>query len=105
MKIWRVLFGFIILLQNFTPCGDELMRHPDEAFITHIEQEHTQKDASSDTCSPFCACVCCTSPTALKQDITVSAVTTYFKDLSNIVENQGKLIDISLPVWQPPQSV
>jgi len=70
-----------------------------------IEKSASQNDSDhkdGDTCSPFCSCNCCAGLAFLVSAIKVSPVIHVpAKMYSGYLSSAA--IEISLPIWQPPQ--
>ncbi|MDE3185061.1 MAG: hypothetical protein KGM16_16745 [Bacteroidota bacterium] len=93
----------IVLAMSVMPCADDA-----NAMIkvkTEFKQaSHQQDNPKNDACSPFCQCSCCVG-------FTISHFPSSFPLISFTVKKQissflpSEVIDITLPVWQPPQLV
>ena len=81
----------------------------DDTAMSKVKTEfkkasHHQDNPKSDICSPFCQCACCAG-------FTISHFPSSFPVVSFTVNKQissflpSEVIDITLPVWQPPQLV
>ncbi len=82
------------------PCSDVPILEGNvkyESVKTSSEQHN-----KTDECSPFCSCACCSIPTVSQ---TLLAITFHPPvHLSVYTEyRQGEFINVSIPVWQPPQ--
>lgn len=84
------------------PCKDTGIEYNNENSSVLQQKDCDQERTLNDVCSPFCVCSCCTTPTVAIEQL-------YKINLPLIVASlygehqQGEFIDISLPVWQPPQ--
>ena len=102
MRLTAFILAILVLILSCLPCADvdtlpdiktELAKH--SGSVPH----HDHKDL----CSPFCHCSCCStyslvSIPLLLPDVTERPVApVYTAYISKAV------IEISLPVWQPPQ--
>jgi len=94
----------LVLTLSCVPCADGICVvstcQDKVAFAKAPGHQHDREH--SDACSPFCQCACCTS-------VLVSPA---FMNISRPANNSARLwaadlsadiMDISLPVWQPPQ--
>lgn len=102
MKIIAFIMAVMVLVLGCLPCQDN------EAAWVHGETMHLavnddhDKAPHEDLCSPLCSCACCSTasvhnPPALLATSPGEAVV-YYADAY-----LGAVINISLPVWQPPQ--
>jgi len=93
----------IVLIQSWTPCKDDVFARTGDKSQTEISKtpQHDSRD-HSDACSPFCQCACCAGFSFNHMFGSVSTpqingdrhFTSYLP---------ADLIEISLPIWQPPQ--
>lgn len=92
----------MILALMYVPCEDAVVKYDGTSIANVIDKDFSQKHANSDICTPFCTCACCTTPTVALVQFHVIHHPVSIKVLlgEHIV---GKFIDVSLPVWQPPQ--
>ncbi|MFT3827532.1 MAG: hypothetical protein QM731_26660 [Chitinophagaceae bacterium] len=104
MRSITFILAMLILLLNCVPCADasETACLPND---THSANGKQTKETTehNDACTPFCHCACCANTPVVfpATDITVTTTFTaqYFERYID------RLIQISLPVWQPPQLV
>lgn len=109
MRLTAAILAILILILSCLPCADmEAMpvSNPGTNSTLSIPgNEHSQNHDDIDLCSPFCHCACCAgfsimqTPAILPQRIEV-ATSSLYVDFSS-----AEVIEISLPVWQPPQLV
>ncbi len=103
MKFLAFIMAVIVLAMSVMPCADGT------TAMCKIKTEfkkasHQQDNPNSNVCSPFCQCSCCVGFTIshFPSSFTSIAVTVN-KQISSFVPSE--VIDIPLPVWQPPQLV
>jgi hypothetical protein len=100
MKLASIIAIIFVLALNMVPCSDVVaMNAP---FKTELRSADQHAEKSADACSPFCHCSCC-SASSLIVFSTLKLVP--FSDQGQAYRPQSteKFIDVSLPVWQPPQ--
>jgi len=107
VKGFCFIFIFYVLIAITQPCQDIIAfadRCNGAGERTHIEKQ-TDKTPSSDLCSPFCVCSCC-SISVVQQPTSLMAVSTSIVD-----DPSSKLSDYKTPstssfpnsIWQPPK--
>lgn len=87
------------------PCAD-ISAMNDSNAKTELKKasQHHHQNQQRDACSPFCHCTCCAG-------FTVSHFPLQFTIIPIAASKQkssflpSAVIDITLPVWQPPQLV
>jgi hypothetical protein len=107
MKLYSFLLSIIILIQTCMPCADvhgtAVVSTQSTAHINTAGDEHAE--GCADACSPFCQCSCC-SNTGIPQDMAAPAEELLLpQDRVYLGSIPMDIVDISLPVWQPPQLV
>ena len=116
MKLFSLILVLIVLALNLVPCAD-VQEEADQQTAAAGKQAsavNRQVPAASqhpdtghphpfnDSCSPFCHCSCCAN-SSVTQLLQLSSVpSTDYKNAA-IPYLTGNYIDVSLPVWQPPQ--
>ena len=104
MKFFAFILAIMVLALNGMPCMDEpyvIDQAKENAIISVSHNSHDHND--SDACSPFCTCSCCSSgftflsSTLLNQHTIFAPAKMYASYLPSTI------IEISLPIWQPPQ--
>ena len=85
------------------PCADvNAMNSKAKAELTQPSHQHN--NPLSDACSPFCLCSCCAGFSIIPHFTKIHAIDL----LANIPACSflpSEIIQIILPVWQPPQLV
>ncbi|WP_143774408.1 DUF6660 family protein [Niastella vici] len=106
MRILAFVLAFIVLALSCQPCADgDYSMNATKAKVTHsnIPQQQNKQD-HNDACSPFCHCTCCAGFSINHYSISISCLsipsnktfTSFFP---------ADIIEISFPIWQPPQLV
>jgi hypothetical protein len=67
-------------------------------------QQH-ENHGDVDLCSPFCHCTCCATYTVINNVVTLPERTEVALCPVFTEYLSADLIEISLPVWQPPQLI
>jgi len=100
MRLLGFIFAIWILALNFLPCADSFAISGEKAK-TELTTQH-QGDDHNDTCSPFCHCACCAgfSINHAISSLSSSPLIASKNFYSYLPDN---LIEISLPIWQPPK--
>lgn len=107
MRITAVILSLLILILSCIPCGDAIAAQA--PFNTETSQkapiDKSEHSDHQDLCSPFCQCACCSTVSLLHPPVLLSH-TIIFPDtpVYSGYLPEGE-IEISLPVWQPPQLV
>lgn len=101
MRLFSFIWVIIIMATYLVPCSDALVLEGNvkyESVRTSSDHHHNK----TDDCSPFCSCACCSIPTvsqallaiAFHPPVHLPVYTEY---------TEGKLVNVSLSIWQPPQ--
>lgn len=101
MKIVVRIILLIVLFASLSPCEDNISYKSTTATLLSASSDHPDHPLD-DSCSPFCACACCHTPSFIKQAIAnphISLVVT--KKYSDMFS--GNVASVSLAIWQPPQ--
>lgn len=104
MKVTAIFLTILLFALNFIPCRDAVDLAPKSGHTAvELPGSHNDSDKhADDSCSPLCICSCCSLASMPSPVIVVD----------NIIERAhpefvsmyaGQLLDISLPIWQPPQ--
>ena len=102
MKIITFLMAIMVFVLSCIPCMDAPFAQTIGKPTIEKSSSQNQQHKEADPCSPFCTCNCCAgfafSPSLIKvQPIMQVVIKEYCSYLSS------SAIEISLPVWQPPQ--
>lgn len=106
MRLLSLLLCLTISVQLFTFCADRDFAKKEVTYSASYDKHDIADDqhAEGDLCSPFCQCTCCATPTVSGGDPILIQLSLTGNTSFNDIQALG-FIDISLPVWQPPQSV
>jgi hypothetical protein len=99
-SLCSILVIYIFYLVSL-PCADKdlIDHHLSEQSASSDNQEMPD---SGDTCSPFCACTCCSVHIILNNIVLYSHPSTTFQ-IVDIIYNRGVEILFSSFIWQPPK--
>ena len=94
-----VLLGITCL-----PCDDSGFARAQSKAQTEIDKHDDQRSGQehNDNCPPFCHCTCCAS-FSLNHLVTEIVPINPCHTTNYTSQYTGSVIEISLPVWQPPQ--
>ena len=103
MKFIVSILAVLVLALSCLPCAD------DASMLGKAKTESTsatdeQNGDHEDDCSPFCQCSCCAG---FSIDHLVAEIS-YDNNYNNRFYTSflhSEIIEISLPIWQPPQLV
>ncbi len=86
------------------PCADDVFASNPDKAKKEISTEHEHQENHNDACSPFCHCTCCAGYSINHSLISISnPLISGDKFFSSYLPDN--LIEVSLPIWQPPQLV
>jgi len=91
------LLGILFLWMNSIPCADEALGKC-ESTITATQ---TGGGVHNDACSPFCNCSCCSCFSIPTHQVFESVTKLSISEYSSVIS--AEIVEISLPIWQPPQ--
>jgi len=85
------------------PCKDVHASQRGESPVISVEAHSDNQHSSiKDSCSPFCVCCCCSTPTVITQTLLTSTVSLIInKKYSDIAP--GHIASNDPSVWQPPK--
>lgn len=105
MKFFAVIMAMLILGLSVLPCRDDAFK--DHAKYSMLEVSHNEdghNEGHADNCSPLCICSCCSVVTVYNTPILIE-LPNFENRIEHVSCYSGALINISLPVWQPPQLI
>lgn len=106
MKVTAIFLTMLLFALNFIPCRDAVATSAtNECTSIELPGSHNEsKDHTDDNCSPLCICSCCSvAPLPSPSIVVETIVGSVHPVLASIYTDQ--LLDISLPIWQPPQLI
>ena len=87
------------------PCADADTAGNDSNAKTELTKSNQERNNSQqDDCSPFCQCSCCAG-FCINHIITSIEITTPGGSKIQPAFLPAGILDIALPVWQPPQLI
>lgn len=103
MKFFAFVMAFLVLVLSIIPCADK--DNGVNAVKTEITKtSNSQQDQQEDHCSPFCQCACCTG-FSLNHFIASIIIIESYQSKTQTAFLPADILDITLPIWQPPQLV
>lgn len=105
MKFFAVIMAFLVLTLSCLPCADDAFAVNTKANMEAIQQHNQQDNPDhNDACSPFCHCTCCAGFSLNHNSAAVSDLVIFCnKSFASYLPDN--IIEVSLPIWQPPQLV
>lgn len=95
--------AIIVLAVSCMPCMDSGFVVKAGKNMTELTKSHSQPDNNpSDNCSPFCICSCCAG-FSIQYSIIEAGVILPEYNARFSSRYIASVINISLPIWQPPQ--
>ena len=106
MKIFAFIMAFLVIGISCLPCADgDFAISTSKMKAEQVVTTPLPEDANhNDECSPFCQCSCCAS-ISIKYISSIIAEPFCKDDRLFIVHKPNNIIQVSLPIWQPPQLV
>ena len=106
MKATAIFLTILLFALNFIPCRDAAACAPNDAkAAAELPGTHNDSDKhDDDSCSPLCICSCCSvAPMPSPAIVVETIIERVHPILASAYTDQ--LLDISLPIWQPPQLI
>ncbi len=104
MKIVALIMAFLVLALNVMPCADGAAIHDGKAKSEIAKTTDPQNHNDADACSPFCHCSCCAGFSINHFIASVIIIPPYGSN-SSCSFLPADIIEVALPIWQPPQIV
>ncbi len=102
MKILAYILSFYITFLQVIPCVDHLEDNCMQTYQVSQLNNDSQSQHSSDYCSPFCTCNCCSSPIIHQvHNIHFECFTYSKKHTTNFIPVH--INELSTSIWQPPK--
>ena len=106
MRLTGFILGLLILFLSCLPCADVVAMHsPTAETETSKYPEQHEQHQGKDLCSPFCHCSCCSTYSVVNIPLLIPIIIAQPTCLLYVAHVPEAIIEISLPVWQPPQLV
>jgi hypothetical protein len=109
MRLTALILSLLILVLSCLPCAD-IDAMPASVTGTVVatttqHQQHQKQEEGRDLCSPFCHCSCCSVFSVLHIPLRIPVLVPLPVCITHAIPPCDAVIDISLPVWQPPRLV
>jgi hypothetical protein len=102
MKFLFFFLGCYLLALSCLPCGDSNEQEIKEA-ITISETNEEQHDDCDETCTPFCACACCSVSPFFNPIGKIQVVKTILQQPQYFHAKETGLSEVLSSIWQPPK--
>ncbi|MEO6669919.1 MAG: DUF6660 family protein [Ferruginibacter sp.] len=104
MKFFAFIMAMMVLTLGGMPCMDEPYVNDQGSDKIQVSSTNdTTGHSDTDACSPFCTCNCCFSGFTVIAAVTLNSFTIPATAKIYASYLPSTVIEISLPVWQPPQ--
>ena len=105
MKFFAFIMAVLVMALSVMPCADGTVAMNKSEIKTEISKAvHSHDVPNHDICSPFCHCACCAAVTVIPF-ISIINIQPAISSRTKTAFLPSEVIDITLPVWQPPQLV
>lgn len=105
MKIFAFLMAVLVLALSVLPCADRNVTGKSVGKTMIVKAAHPQEDSGDDDCSPFCQCSCCANFSIHCQPSAALAIVVPPQEVQTAGYPSSDILNVSLPIWQPPQLV
>lgn len=102
MRPAAFLLAILLFALNYIPCKDAFSSQKTTQDNIELADRQSSDKHDDDDCSPLCICNCCSAPSIPSTPINIVTIIIPDKIIHTISYND-QLLDISLPIWQPPQ--
>lgn len=102
MKLVALFLSILLFTLNYIPCKDVVSSEKNTQDNIEFAGSHSSDKHGDDDCSPLCVCNCCSVPSIPSTPINIVAHVVPNK-IKHVIGYNEQLLDISLPIWQPPQ--
>jgi hypothetical protein len=103
MKLFAFLMAFLVLALSIMPCADRGDALSSSKAKTELAKKaNPQSDPQQDDCTPFCHCTCCAC-FSINHTVATIGILPVYSAQSQTAHLPSNLIDVALPIWQPPQ--
>lgn len=106
MRLTAFIMAILILVLSCLPCADTeaMSLSIVKTEVSQSSREH-KEHKGNDICSPFCHCSCCSTYSVVNTPLLVPILVQQPERNIYTAHISEALVEISLPVWQPPQLV
>jgi hypothetical protein len=101
VKFTAFILATMVLWFSLMPCNDVDCAGGSRAQLASSSQ-HNPDNQHEDACSPFCTCACCAN-VSFKMPQTAVLKAPFPISSKNAIYISTEIVDVSLPIWQPPQ--
>lgn len=107
MRFTALILALLILVLSCLPCADSdvMPLSGVKKEVSTSSQKQHQQHQEKDLCSPFCHCSCCSTYSVVNIPLVIAVIIQQPVCISHASQVSDAVIEISLPVWQPPQLV
>ena len=102
MKFFAFIMAIIVLVLSSMPCTDVFALTSGKATM-EITKSPASSGGRSDSCSPFCQCACCAGFSVYHSLNLFPVIIPITINLHYYSYLPSEIIQVSLPIWQPPQ--
>lgn len=105
MKFLSVIVSIVILVVSLVPCPDNLIVKRGSSFKKEITSSNSSNEhnGTSDNCSPFCTCSCCTASAIYYQFSKSQVEKVIFQSEKYPLYNISFSTEVFYSIWQPPK--
>lgn len=105
MKFFAFIMAFLVLALSVMPCADTSAAPKDPKAKTEVTKTADQPDhEEDDSCSPFCHCACCAG-FSINHTLSIVTKVPKYSQSHETSFLPKEVIEIVLPIWQPPRLV
>jgi len=96
--------AFLVLALSMMPCADAATINETNAKVEICNSAEQPDHEENDACSPFCHCACCAG-FSINHFITSVSNIHIFSAAHKSTFLPSAIIEVVLPIWQPPRLV
>ena len=100
MKVFTIIFSIYILVLSSIPCGDSIGNIVKTTQIISATDNHNH---STDLCTPFCSCTCCSTSAFYHTLSSFVMPKELFQSMKFNMVNSSCLSSNFHSIWQPPK--
>ncbi|MFN4248547.1 MAG: DUF6660 family protein [Flavipsychrobacter sp.] len=109
MRLTASILAILVLILSCLPCADmgamPITKVDNSSLLTKPVKEHSDNHKEVDLCSPFCHCACCAGFSIIYSSVVIPDRIQIVVPPLHTDFISSDVIEISLPIWQPPQLV